>query len=204
MVSGNAPSGRPGAVLAAVGTEQKRATAAMTPGPLLAMPSHPMESLRSQAPCVFSLPLPSSAEAATPQLPQSTAQHVGAPCARGARCAPLTMCLCPGPGVLLSRWSCHRCHCRLALSHTATDILLVGQDSRGRLRHLSWSTAPPVLCQTADWKTQKGKGSVPGFLQAGGSFKARPCYCQPDLVSMEAASGAACSCQPGAQWSLGP
>lgn len=30
---------------------------------------------------------------------------------------------------------------------------------------------------------------MPGFLEAGGSFKAGPCYCQPDLVSMEAASG---------------
>lgn len=41
------------------------------------------------------------------------------------------------------------------------------------------------------------------FLEAGGSFKARAC-CQSDLVSMEAASGAACCCQPEAWWSLRP
>lgn len=51
-----------------------------------------------------------------------------------------------------------------------------------------WSTTPPVCFHTADLKSQKGKGSVPGFLEAGGSFKAGSCYCQLDLVSMEAAS----------------
>lgn len=49
----------------------------------------------------------------------------------------------------------------------------------------------------------KEKGSALGFLEAGGSFKAGAC-CQSDLVSMEAASRAACSCQPGAWWSLSP
>lgn len=42
-----------------------------------------------------------------------------------------------------------------------------------------------------------------GFLEAGGSFKAGD-YCQSDLVSMEAASRAACSCQPEACWNLNP
>lgn len=37
-------------------------------------------------------------------------------------------------------------------------------------------------------KSQKEKGSVPGFLEPGGSFKAGAC-CQSDPVSMEAASG---------------
>lgn len=41
---------------------------------------------------------------------------------------------------------------------------------------------------------------MPGFLEAGGSFKAGAC-CQSDFVSMEAASGPACSCQPEAWWS---
>lgn len=54
--------------------------------------------------------------------------------------------------------------------------------------------------QAGDWKRQKEKGSVPGFLEAGGSFKAGAC-CQSDFVSMEAASGPACSCQPEAWWS---
>lgn len=52
-------------------------------------------------------------------------------------------------------------------------------------------------------KSQKEKGSVQGFLEAGGSFKAGA-YCQSDLVSMEAASGAACSRQPEAWGSLSP
>lgn len=49
----------------------------------------------------------------------------------------------------------------------------------------------------------KEKGIVLGFLEAGGSFKAGAC-CQSDLVSMEAASRAACSCQLGAWRSLSP
>lgn len=100
----------------------------------------------------------------------------------------------------------------LPQSHTAINILLVGQDSSVRVQYLSWSTAPlfcfhtedaSLFClHTEDLRSKKGKGNVPGFLEAGGSFKAGPCYCQPDLISMEAASGAACSYQPGAQWSL--
>lgn len=91
----------------------------------------------------------------------------------------------------------------LPQSHTAINILLVGQDSSVRVQYLSWSTAPLFCFHTEDLRSQKGKGNVPGFLEAGGSFKAGPCYCQPDLVSMEAASGAACSYQPGS-WEGGP
>lgn len=68
------------------------------------------------------------------------------------------------------------------------NILLVVQDSSVRAQYLSWSTTPLFCFHTEDLKSQKGKGSVPGFLEAGGSFKAGPCYYQPDLVSMEAAS----------------
>lgn len=67
-----------------------------------------------------------------------------------------------------------------------------------------WSTTPPVCFHTADLKSQKGKGSVWGFLEAGGSFKAWLVIASLTLFPWKQPAGAACSYQPGAQWSLSP
>lgn len=84
---------------------------------------------------------------------------------------------------------------------TLTSTVSHGTHGKGLLSPKS--TALHVSSSCYKFESQKEKGSMLSFLETGGSFKAGA-YCQSDLVSMEAASRAACSCQPEAWWSLSP